>query len=237
MKNNGASLYVFKVFGHTLSLTDRKNNNWQLFSHLLATLQSSFTEKLRASVLQEAIQGKLVPQLESEPCSPILCNQPDEIPFDIPEKWTWAYITNLVDLLPSRNFQIKTNEIDSKGGFPVISQSQNFIDGFTNKKEKVITKDKLPLIIFGDHTRVVKVVDFPFVVGADGTKLLRPKGGIIDIHYLEKVLLRYRETMRNRGYARHFSVLKGMPIPVPSLQEQQRIVKVINDLFIILEKI
>lgn len=48
------------------------------------------------------------------------------------------------------------------------------IAGWSND-ESAIIKDGLPLIIFGDHTRIFKFIDFPFAIGADGTKLIKPQ--------------------------------------------------------------
>jgi len=57
--------------------------------------------------------------------------------------------------------------------YPVVDQGQDFIAGYCNDEEKVIDFD-LPMVIFGDHTLCFKYIDFPFVLGADGTKVLVP---------------------------------------------------------------
>lgn len=54
-------------------------------------------EQLWASILQEAIQGKLVPQLESEPKVDKVQEIPEDVPFNIPEKWTWIQLGELVN--------------------------------------------------------------------------------------------------------------------------------------------
>ncbi len=69
-----------------------------------------------------------------------------------------------------RSKQIQTNSYLPSGDFPIIDQGQSKIAGWTNDKSTVIN-DNLPLIVFGDHTRVFKFIDFPFAIGADGTKL------------------------------------------------------------------
>ena len=77
-----------------------------------------------------------------------------------------------------RENQILSAEIESVGRFPVIDQGQAFIAGYSEAEERVI-RDDLPMVIFGDHTRCVKYVDFPFILGADGTKVLKPKEDLL----------------------------------------------------------
>ena len=62
----------------------------------------------------------------------------------------------------------------SQGKYPVVSQEKGLINGYWDDKHDVVHVDQ-PFVVFGDHTRVIKLVDFSFVVGADGVKLLKPK--------------------------------------------------------------
>ena len=186
-------------------------------------------EQLKASILQMAIEGKLVPQLEEEPAVDIEAVEPEEVPFAIPEKWKWVSLADIVKVIPSKNYQIQAKEILSEGELPVVSQSKNYIDGYSNDRDKLLPQEDLPIILFGDHTRVVKFIDFQFVVGADGTKLLHPKDNVEGkfLYYL----LQYNVLgMRNRGYSRHFQFLKTIPIPLPPLAEQRRIVVRLEEL-------
>ena len=76
-------------------------------------------EQLWASILQEAIQGKLVPQLESEPVVEQIGETPEDVPFDIPEKWKWVFLKSLVQPAkqkkPDRDFiYVDVSSIDNK---------------------------------------------------------------------------------------------------------------------------
>ena len=97
-----------------------------------------------------------------------------------------------------------------KGGlFPIVSQSKDLISGFSDD-EKLLNKISEPIIIFGDHTQVVKYIDFDFVLGADGTKILtvtndyNPKF----LYYLIKSI-----DLHSNKYARHYSKLRKEKIP------------------------
>ena len=103
--------------------------------------------------------------------------------------------------------QLKTEDYceKSKTNFiPIIDQSKNHIAGYTDK-EDLVYKGKLPVIIFGDHTRIFKFVDFPFVQGADGIKILYPDESKVDPLFFY-YLLRYID-VPSRGYNRHYSLL------------------------------
>lgn len=133
----------------------------------------------------------------------------------------------------SKPYQIPQKEILPKGDIPVISQSSNFIEGYTNCSDKAYpTKDAI--IIFGDHTRNVKYYTHQFVVGADGVKLIEWN---FDKKFLYYCLLYVSSKIQNKGYSRHFQYLSSYRIGIPPLNEQIRIVSKIEDLYYILDEI
>ena len=83
----------------------------------------------------------------------------------------------------------------------------------------------LPVVVFGDHTRAFKYVDFPFVRGADGTQVLKPKAGIDPLFFYYACIA---IELPSRGYNRHFKTLKEKGIPTPPLQEQRSIAQVLR---------
>lgn len=121
---------------------------------------------------------------------------------------------------------IKTQKGDylEVGQIPIVDQGEDLIGGFTDEENKLCKSD-LPIIIFGDHTRRFKFVDFPFGMGADGVKVLKPK-----IEADEKYLYYYLKALHltDAGYDRHFKYLKRTEILIPPLPEQKRIAEVLD---------
>ena len=179
---------------------------------------------------------KLVTQLESEPESNQIGELPEDIPFAIPEKWKWRAFSEAVKSIATKPYQIKSSEVLSEGFIPVVSQSQRSIDGYCNDEDKVIPTELLPIVIFGDHTKVAKYVAFPFIVGADGTKLLRPIHNDLTCEFLYFFVQFMSQKIRNRGYSRHFQFLKSTFIPIPPLKEQVRITARLKKLKPLIEK-
>jgi len=143
----------------------------------------------------------------------------------IPEDWE---VVKFEDSILSRRIKvgkIKQQEYKEFGKYPVIDQGQNYIAGFCDDDEKVYQGD-LPVIMFGDHTRVFKFVNFPFVVGADGVKVLLPNKQIYDPKFLFYAMLTLN--IPNRGYNRHYRLLKEKKLPLPPLEEQRKIAKVLD---------
>jgi type I restriction enzyme, S subunit len=129
---------------------------------------------------------------------------------------------------------VYTNKIQRKdfcdsGIYPIISQEQDFINGYWDDSNDVF-KLKKPVIIFGDHTKIFKYIDFDFVLGADGVKILQPKNEINPqylYYYLQSV------TLESLGYARHYRLLKEIEISYPkSIKEQERIVEKLDTISI-----
>lgn len=119
-----------------------------------------------------------------------------------------------------RQKQVKSREYLDEGKFPIISQESELISGFSNDESLLYKHDK-PVVIFGDHTKNVKFIDFDFVVGADGVHILYVNNDILPkFFYYELCSIK----LRDLGYARHYKLLKEEYIKYPSLPEQQRIV-------------
>ena len=78
--------------------------------------------------------------------------------------------------------------------------------------------------MFGDHTRNVKYIDFPFIVGADGTKLMKPI--LCCEKFIYYLVLYAAKNLRSRGYARHYTLLRNELFPLPPLEEQKEISRI-----------
>lgn len=115
--------------------------------------------------------------------------------------------------------KIPTDEYLESGKYPIIDQGQAYIAGYYNDAEGLFSD--VPVIIFGDHTRVLKYVDFPCFLGADGVKLLKAKDQSANYKYLYYALCNAR--IPNTGYNRHFKWLKEVEIALPDSETQKQI--------------
>ena len=128
--------------------------------------------------------------------------------------------------------KIKTRDYREKGRYPVIDQGKGPVSGYTDNEDAVFTAE-LPLILFGDHTREWKYLDFPFAPGADGTKLLKPAFGD-NPKFLFYALS--AAPLSNLGYSRHFKLLKEVDLGIPPLPEQQKIAAILSSVDAVIEK-
>ena len=122
--------------------------------------------------------------------------------------------------------KLQSNAYLSAGKYPVIDQSQSLICGWTNDDDGLITN--VPVIVFGDHTCALKYIDFPFVQGADGVKILSPKNGC-NPQFVYQAFV--SNPVKQDGYKRHFSDFKEKIYYFPTtLPEQQKIADCLSSL-------
>ncbi|MBQ7288183.1 MAG: restriction endonuclease subunit S [Clostridia bacterium] len=131
-----------------------------------------------------------------------------------------AIFTDVICDVTKEGRKLPTTEYKSNGKYPIIDQGQNHIAGYTDETDGLFSN--VPAIIFGDHTRIIKYVDAPFFVGADGVKILKAKDEKANYKFLYYALSFAK--IPNTGYNRHFKWLKEIDIPTYSEQEEKKIV-------------
>ncbi len=146
---------------------------------------------------------------------------------NIPKHWQLRILREVCDKISLNNIKIKQQDYLQEGKFPVVDQGQELVGGYYND-EKLIVPNDPPYIIFGDHTKVKKFVNFKFIAGADGVKVLKPHS-IYDAKFFYYLIQTVK--IPNKGYARHFQFLEKEQIPLPPLPEQHAIVSKIEELF------
>ena len=208
-------------------------------------------QDLKKSILQLAIQGKLVAQDENDEPAEVLYAKiqaekqklikegkikkdktlppitEDEIPFPIPPTWKWVRLEDIIFSVPTKNYQILQSQIKQRGIHPVVSQSLKLVEGYSDDSTKLFYHN-IPVLIFGDHTKCLKLINFNFIVGADGVKILSPYWNYTN--YLYYALSYFIINMKDRGYSRHYQFIKNKILPLPPLEEQKRIVAKIEEL-------
>lgn len=145
----------------------------------------------------------------------------------VPEGWEKVEVGTCIAKV-ARTKQVMTAELLEVGRIPVVDQSRSFVAGYTNDEETIVDLG-IPIIVFGDHTRVLKYIQFPFAKGADGTQLIVTNNEKMpqSLFYCSLVNV----DLSNYHYARHFKYLKAEEILLPSLDVAHQFDGVVSPLF------
>ena len=142
---------------------------------------------------------------------------------EVPDGWSTHEFGNIFKAQNDKSKQIQKSSYEKTGAYPIIDQGAEFIAGYSDGEPNT----NFPVVIFGDHTRCVKWVDFPFFAGADGTQALYtsnhavPKFGYYLMQHVE---------LPNLGYSRHMRELKRKTFLVPNIEEQAKIVEILDSI-------
>ena len=240
----------------------------------LNTLNASFPDQMKKSILQQAVMGKLVPQdPNDEPASVLLKkiveekqklikegkikNQKalpeiteDEIPFDIPESWEWVRLGAVItDTEAGKSPQcdnrpatikewgvIKTTAIQD--GYFLAGENKVLPDNFEIKEAQVIHVDDLLITRAGPQNRtgITCVVDEKphNLILSDKTVRLMYVKGLVNPKYLmyslkspavQKFITETKSGMAASQVNISQDKMRLFVIPLPPLNEQQRIVE------------
>lgn len=146
----------------------------------------------------------------------------DLIAQHCPDGVEYKRLESIVSPVPGKR-GLKRSEYLSEGAFPIVDQGQGAIAGRTDDASLLLGEP--PHIVFGDHTRAVKWVDFPFAVGAQGTKVLKVDESL-DPKYVFYAFENFE--LQDRGYSRHWTFAKEAVVPIPPPAVQQEIVSILD---------
>ncbi|MBZ0144808.1 MAG: restriction endonuclease subunit S [Rhodocyclaceae bacterium] len=150
----------------------------------------------------------------------------------IPDTWGVASFDAVFRKVQAKNHQIQTKDYQASGAYPVVDQGQEPIIGYSDREDKVYRVPDGGVVIFGDHTCIVKLVTDDFIVGADGTQILAARE-LQDAEFHAYALM--HRGVAATGYNRHFKFLKERRFQVPPPSEQRAIAAALSDVDALLD--
>ncbi len=143
----------------------------------------------------------------------------EELKKEIPERWNVRKVGDILSKIPN-TYKYTSSEYKKDGRFPIIDQSSNYICGYTDKEEDLLKLNDC--VVFGDHTKIVKYVNFNFARGADGTQILNSYDDKLPNYLLYMQISNMQ--LVSQGYSRYFKFLKDKHVIIPE--------KKISDMYI-----
>ena len=218
--------------------------SWCLMIDKISENQELITqqiEELRNHILNLAISGKLVAQEPSdEPAIELLKKvNPAYKPCDnrhyrnVPKGWAVCKFEDILEYEQPQQYIVNSTDYSDEYEIPVLTAGKSFIIGKTNEKSGVYKR--LPVIIFDDFTTDSKYVDFPFKVKSSAIKILHAKGNVNPqyIAYLMSVTRLIGDTHKRYWISEYSKI----PIMLPPVNEQEKIVSEIEKIYERLNKI
>lgn len=232
----------------------------------LDELNTALPTRLRQSILQEAVQGKLTSHDEKDdwahnfkkqlPPLKIKSNPewPTEFPFDLPESWEWCRVGDICDILNGYAFKsdkyvesgINVIRISNVQDGKIINKDNKYVSLAMEKEieDYMLQEGDLLMSLTGNVGRV-GLLPKSMLPAALNQRVacLRLKDESIKpflLWYLQSPVFRERCESSGHGMAQlNISTewLKQEYIPLPPLAEQQRIVAKIEELFANINKI
>lgn len=143
------------------------------------------------------------------------------------EEWEVKQFFDVLSRVNGKNNQIQAKNYNVYGAFPVVDQGKDYVVGYSDESDKVYSCPSDGVIVFGDHTCIIKYIDFDFIVGADGTQIIRARHGECTKFLAYKLEL---SGITSTGYNRHFKLLKELEFLMPTLEEQAAIATILSDM-------
>ncbi|NHJ06671.1 restriction endonuclease subunit S [Lactococcus garvieae] len=134
----------------------------------------------------------------------------------------WKELNDCVSIITAPS-KLTKKFYQESGTIPIVDQGEKFVAGYTDGDYKTVRADEY--VIFGDHSEHIKFIDFEFIQGADGLKILKAKGEILP-KYLYHTFKNFYQ--KEQSYKRHWSSAKETKIPIPSLEIQQKVVEILD---------
>ena len=217
----------------------------------LSALDKHFADTLPKSILQYAVEGKLVPQdIHDEPASllydkiikeketlikqekikkekPLPPITDDEIPYDIPENWKWVRLGEICNLLNGNKITNTNLPLLNAKYLRTRQERQMYTEGIkVNKHDYIILVD-------GENSGEVFRAFEDGILGST-FKILNINSNLYN-NYILYILYFYKDTFKKskKGAAiPHLDkeLFKNILIPLPPLKEQERIVKKVDEL-------
>ena len=226
-------------------------NSYEQEQIKLEKLEKEFSGKLKSSILQEAIQGKLVPQLESEPAVEQIGKAPEDVPFAIPEKWKWCNFGNVVAY--GKCEQVQPQNIEKSAWILDLEDIKSGTGNLLQKKKGISAQSNKTRFRKGDvlYSKLRPYLNKVIVADDDGyctTEIVPISPSVaqapLDAQYLKIYLM----SPYFVGYANQCSYGVKMPrlgtkdaqkalFPIPPIEEQCRIVAKLNELLSYVTKI
>ncbi|MCM1252331.1 MAG: restriction endonuclease subunit S [Clostridium sp.] len=147
----------------------------------------------------------------------------EELKREIPAGWGIKKIQDVLTSIPVTK-KYKSDEYENGNKYPIIDQSSKYICGYTDNKNDLLNLEDC--IIFGDHTKHIKYVNFAFARGADGTQIINSSNSSIPNYILYRQILNM--DLVSQGYSRYFKFLKDKYIIIPHKKVSDSFMKNIN---------
>ncbi|MGI6033910.1 MAG: restriction endonuclease subunit S, partial [Coriobacteriales bacterium] len=232
----------------------------------LEIYNQKFPENLKKSILQYAVEGKLVEQRPEEGTGEALYQQiqaekkkliqagkikkskklpeitEEEIPFEIPESWKWVRLSSTISLLSGSD--LKPDQYNSlENGIPYITGASNFninnliINRWTTCPKNIAHKGDLLLTCKGTVGKTT-------ILQQESVHIARQIMAITPI-CIDTVFLKYYiESQVENLKSKAKSMIPGIErknvltllFPLPPLAEQKRIVAKIEELMLLVER-
>lgn len=203
-------------------------------------------EMLRNSILQRAIEGKLVPQLDDEPIVQQIGEAPEEVPFEIPKKWKWSRLGLIAKIISGRDLS-KSEIIETPSKTPYITGASQInstgiiVNRWTDKPVVISEKSDLLLTVKGTVGKLA-INKIGKVHIARQIAAIRPLDPSV---VLTEYLFIYFQSISSLLSKSANGIIPGIGrkdivnrlIPLPPLNEQKRIVEKLDKLLLELQKL